>query len=294
MGRAARCARSIDGVARPRASVGAPTTWVLSNHDVVRHAYPARLAPAARGLHTGIGVDDPQPDAALGLRRARAAIAAHARAARLGLPLPGRGARPARGTPTCPTTVAPGPDVASAPGRRARPRRLPGADPVGGRRARRYGFSADRRDLAAAAASLARPTRWTAQRGVAGSTLELYRDGAAAAARAPPRRRLAAAGWTPATTSSPCATATSPCWRTSGATPVDLPAARASPPPARPGRRAAADRRGGVAAGRLTRPTADRAGAGGRAGGRLTIDAAGEGGRLTLRRGGPARGRGRT
>jgi alpha-glucosidase len=58
------------------AAVGAPQTWVLSNHDVVRHA--TRLAyPQRPGLQRmdGIGPDDPQPDAALGLRRARAATA---------------------------------------------------------------------------------------------------------------------------------------------------------------------------------------------------------------------------
>ena len=52
--------------------VGATTTWVLSNHDVVRHA--SRLGfPAGHGRLHGVGPDDPQPDAALGLRRARAA-----------------------------------------------------------------------------------------------------------------------------------------------------------------------------------------------------------------------------
>jgi alpha-glucosidase len=54
------------------AAVGAPTTWVLSNHDVVRHA--SRLGfPRDAVVPHGIGADDPQPDAALGLRRARAA-----------------------------------------------------------------------------------------------------------------------------------------------------------------------------------------------------------------------------
>ncbi len=55
-------------------AVGAPQTWVLSNHDVVRHA--TRLGyPQVPGLTPprGIGAGDPQPDAALGLRRARAA-----------------------------------------------------------------------------------------------------------------------------------------------------------------------------------------------------------------------------
>ena len=54
--------------------VGAPTTWVLSNHDVMRHAsrfgYEGPVA-----LEAGVGVDDPQPDRELGLRRARAATA---------------------------------------------------------------------------------------------------------------------------------------------------------------------------------------------------------------------------
>ncbi len=53
-------------------SVGAPTTWVLSNHDVVRHA--SRLGLATPGSRpNGIGADDEQPDEELGLRRARCA-----------------------------------------------------------------------------------------------------------------------------------------------------------------------------------------------------------------------------
>ena len=53
-------------------AVGAPTTWVLSNHDLVRHA--SRFGyPAGTRLGNGIGADDPQPDAALGMQRARAA-----------------------------------------------------------------------------------------------------------------------------------------------------------------------------------------------------------------------------
>jgi alpha-glucosidase len=45
---------------------------VLSNHDVVRHASRMGL-PVGTVRPRGIGADDPQPDAALGLRRARAA-----------------------------------------------------------------------------------------------------------------------------------------------------------------------------------------------------------------------------
>jgi alpha-glucosidase len=54
------------------AAVGAPTTWVLSNHDVIRHASRLGL-PVGMRRPNGIGIGDPQPDAALGLRRARAA-----------------------------------------------------------------------------------------------------------------------------------------------------------------------------------------------------------------------------
>jgi alpha-glucosidase len=57
------------------ATVGAPSTWVLSNHDVVRHASRLALtAPNPQGV--GIGPSSPGlPDRAVGLRRARAATA---------------------------------------------------------------------------------------------------------------------------------------------------------------------------------------------------------------------------
>ncbi|AGZ39696.1 glycoside hydrolase family 13 protein [Actinoplanes friuliensis] len=62
----------IDSTMAANASVGAPTTWVLSNHDVVRHA--TRLGyPVGEPRKHGIGIGDPQPDVGLGLRRARAA-----------------------------------------------------------------------------------------------------------------------------------------------------------------------------------------------------------------------------
>jgi alpha-glucosidase len=54
--------------------VGAPSTWVLSNHDVVRHASRLGL-PVGQRRPNGIRAEDPQPDRALGLRRARAATA---------------------------------------------------------------------------------------------------------------------------------------------------------------------------------------------------------------------------
>ncbi|MGN7860667.1 glycoside hydrolase family 13 protein [Microbacterium sp. 22303] len=54
-------------------AVGAPSTWVLSNHDVVRHA--SRLALTWDNPQgDGIGPrDEPKPDRAVGLARARAA-----------------------------------------------------------------------------------------------------------------------------------------------------------------------------------------------------------------------------
>jgi alpha-glucosidase len=55
-------------------AVGATTTWVLSNHDVVRHSSRLGL-PVGSKRPNGIGIGDPQPDATLGLRRARAATA---------------------------------------------------------------------------------------------------------------------------------------------------------------------------------------------------------------------------
>ncbi|GAA1001006.1 glycoside hydrolase family 13 protein [Subtercola frigoramans] len=57
------------------ATVGAPSTWVLSNHDVVRHATRLALAP---GHLQGDGIGPKSvgiPDPADGLRKARAATA---------------------------------------------------------------------------------------------------------------------------------------------------------------------------------------------------------------------------
>jgi len=62
---------SIIGSYAANDAVGAPTTWVLSNHDVVRHASRLGLAETGKGPN-GIGAEDPQPDAELGLRRALA------------------------------------------------------------------------------------------------------------------------------------------------------------------------------------------------------------------------------
>ena len=54
-------------------SVGAPSTWVLSNHDIIRHATRMGGVKGRPTASDGIGPNDPQPDRELGLRRARAA-----------------------------------------------------------------------------------------------------------------------------------------------------------------------------------------------------------------------------
>ncbi|WP_165069086.1 glycoside hydrolase family 13 protein [Marisediminicola senii] len=67
--------RVVDDSLASFAGVGAPSTWVLSNHDVVRHA--SRLAVTAENPQGhGIGPRSPgQPVRELGLLRARAATA---------------------------------------------------------------------------------------------------------------------------------------------------------------------------------------------------------------------------
>ena len=53
--------------------VGAPSTWVLSNHDVIRHASRMGGVKGRPTASDGIGPNDAQPDLELGLRRARGA-----------------------------------------------------------------------------------------------------------------------------------------------------------------------------------------------------------------------------
>lgn len=70
---AARLRTVVDVSYRTMDAVGAPTTWVLSNHDVVRHVSRFGLAEIGGRQLNGIAATDPQPDPVLGLRRARAA-----------------------------------------------------------------------------------------------------------------------------------------------------------------------------------------------------------------------------
>jgi alpha-glucosidase len=72
---AAQLRRTIGESLRAYSAVGAPSTWVLSNHDVVRHA--SRLAVTVENPQGyGIGPDTPgKPDPVVGLRRGSAATA---------------------------------------------------------------------------------------------------------------------------------------------------------------------------------------------------------------------------
>ena len=54
-------------------AVGAPSTWVLSNHDIIRHATRMGGLTGRPTASNGIGPNDPQPNRELGLRRARGA-----------------------------------------------------------------------------------------------------------------------------------------------------------------------------------------------------------------------------
>jgi alpha-glucosidase len=153
-------------------AVGATTTWVLSNHDVVRH--PSRfglgVVEVPRG---GIGVDDPQPDEALGLRRGRAATlvmlalpgsAYLYQGEELGLPEHTTLPDAARQDPTW---VRSGHTVRGRDGCRVPVPWAPGGPS--------YGFGAGERSW------LPQPASWdryalAGQRGVAGSTYEMYRE----------------------------------------------------------------------------------------------------------------------
>ena len=132
--------RTIDVSTAAATEVGAPTTWVLSNHDVTRHA--TRYARLDR---TGGGVADDErvrPDTPLhpelGLRRARAAVL-------LLLGLPGSayvyqgedllGQVDDLGQAELLALVDVGrPDLGTVRAPAARPGRLPGAGAVGARR----------------------------------------------------------------------------------------------------------------------------------------------------------------
>ena len=72
---AARLRAVVDSTLGALTAVGAPATWVLSNHDVVRHVTRyGRPQSEGRGPRHDVG--DPPPDLERGTRRARAAARA--------------------------------------------------------------------------------------------------------------------------------------------------------------------------------------------------------------------------
>ncbi len=153
--------------------VGAPSTWVLSNHDVIRHT--SRLAltpPPVQGA--GIGPStEPKPDDVVGLRRARAATAFMLalpgsaylyQGEELGLPEVDNVPDAAREDPTFLRT---GGELYGRDGCRV-PIPWEADAPAAG-------FSPSGASWLPQPASWARYAR-DAQRGVPGSTLEFYRD----------------------------------------------------------------------------------------------------------------------
>jgi alpha-glucosidase len=153
------------------AAVGAPTTWVLSNHDVTRHASRLGL-PEGTPLLRGIGADDPQPDPVLGLRRARAATL-------LMLALPGAAYLYQGEELGLPEHTTLPDEVRQDPGWKRSGHTVRGRDgcrvPIPWEsEAPAYGFSPT------GATWLPQPPTWASlaldrQRGVPGSTYELYR-----------------------------------------------------------------------------------------------------------------------
>ncbi len=75
---AARLRAAIDDSIGALSGVGAPATWVLSNHDQVRHVSrlgrPSATAPIVVGAAGAVRADPDATDIALGRRRARAAL----------------------------------------------------------------------------------------------------------------------------------------------------------------------------------------------------------------------------
>ena len=152
-------------------AVGAPATWVLSNHDVVRHTTRLALPVDAR-RPIGIRATDPQPDEALGLRRGRAASL-------LMLALPGAAYLYQGEELGLPEHTALPDEVRQDPAFFREQGRVAGRDgcrvPLPWEAgAPGLGFSPSGRTWLPQPESFARFAA-DAQRGVAGSTLELYR-----------------------------------------------------------------------------------------------------------------------
>ncbi|MBC7643627.1 MAG: glycoside hydrolase family 13 protein, partial [Thermoleophilia bacterium] len=71
--RAAWLQKVIDDSIHATSLVGAPSTWVMSNHDVVRHLSRYGREQSDRQMHSLVDMADMPVDLAVGLRRARSA-----------------------------------------------------------------------------------------------------------------------------------------------------------------------------------------------------------------------------
>ena len=178
---------TVDESMAATALVGAPTTWVLSNHDVTRHA-----TRFGRLDHTGGGVADEERvrpdtpiDPVLGLRRARAA-------ALLLLALPGSAYVYQGDELGLPEVVDLPEDVLADPIWERSGHRVRGRD--GCRVPIPWTRTGPSLGFGTGGPWLPQPDSWTdlsveAQQGVAGSVLELYRTALALRRRAPDRWR---------------------------------------------------------------------------------------------------------
>jgi alpha-glucosidase len=170
---AAALRESIDGTLSAHAPVNAPATWVLSNHDVTRHATRyGRLDSTGGGVsdEARVGPDTPV-DPALGLRRARAATL-------LLLALPGSAYVYQGDELGLPEVVDLPEDVLADPIWERSGHRVRGRD--GCRVPIPWTRTGPSLGFGAGGPWLPQPDSWTdlsveAQQGVAGSVLELYR-----------------------------------------------------------------------------------------------------------------------
>ena len=243
-----RCAGRSARRSSTSAAQGAWPTLTLNNHDTQRIVTRLGHAEARRDAD---GVDRREPAARRRPRRPRARHPPRARRrraaagdARRRVPLPGRGARPAGGGSTCPTTPARTPcsptpaaprRAATAAGSRCRGRPTRRRRTASRRRRRRGGA------VAAATGRLGPLRRRRARTATPASMLELYRR-LIAARRALPHGRRRRARRRRTTTSSPCGAGPVARGRaTPAAEPVDVAAAAGLRPVAHDRRVAAAD-----------------------------------------------------
>ena len=188
------CATCIDETLAAHAPVGAPATWVLSNHDVTRHVTRYGREDTSFSFDT-TAERHPRPTSRSATRRARAA-----RCCRLALPgsvyLYQGEELGLEEVEDIPDELRQDPMFPRTGRRRPGPRRLPGAAARGPGGEPPFGFSPDgaAAAVAAAAGRLAGPHGRGADRRPGLDARALPRRAARCAARSRPRRRRRCAG----------------------------------------------------------------------------------------------------